>query len=679
MSWLDRTGTRRAVLATGAGVLAASAVSLPATGAQAQQTFTNPVIWQDFADVDVIRVGDTFYLSASTMHYSPGAPVLRSWDLVNWEFAGHSVPELDFGPKYDLQGGRGYVRGIWASSLNHRPSDGRFYWIGQIDFASSYVYTAASAEGPWSRHAQIGRSYFDAGLLFDDDDSVYVAYGNTEIRVAQLSADATREVRDQAVFQTPNPPGVLEGARFYRIGGNHYIFLTRPANGQYVLKSTSGPWGPYEMRQLLLDLPGPIQGGGVPHQGGLVDTPDGDWYYMAFTDAYPGGRVPTLAPVTWTADGWPQLQTVNGAWGREYPLPDLPRRETEPLTGVDTFAAAALHPKWEWNHNPDDGRWSSGDGLRLRTATVTEDLYWARNTLTHRIQGPASTATIELDCSAMRDGDRSGLAMLRDSSAWIGVEREGGASRVVMVNGIEMDDDWNTISTGTEAAGTGLAGTTVWLRVEVDIRPGSGRRALFSYSTDGLGFTRLGPGFTLKHSWQFFMGYRFAVFNYATRELGGAVTVRRFELSASDGSDSSQPEPGVFYRLVAQHSGKAADVEGASTAAGAALVQWPAHDGTNQQFEFLDSGGGYRRIRARHSGLVLQGSGSGGDVTQQVDSGAASQQWEVVDHGDGTVGLVGRSNGLAMDVWNVSTEDGARISQWTPTGGANQRFRLQRA
>jgi beta-xylosidase len=678
MSWLDRTGTRRTVLATGAGVLAASAVSLPATGVQAQQTFTNPVIWQDFADVDVIRVGDTFYLSASTMHYSPGAPVLRSWDLVNWEFAGHSVPELDFGPKYDLDGGRGYVRGIWASSLNHRPSDERFYWIGQIDFASSYVYTASSVEGPWSRHAQIGRSYFDAGLLFDEDDSVYVAYGNTEIRVAQLSDDVTREVRDQAVFQTPNPPGVLEGARFYKIDGNYYIFLTRPANGQYILKSTSGPWGPYEMRQLLLDLPGPIQGGGVPHQGGLVDTPGGDWYYMAFTDAYPGGRVPTLAPVTWTADGWPQLRTVNGAWGREYPLPDLPQRETEPLTGVDTFATAALHPRWEWNHNPDAGRWSSGEGLRLQTATVTDDLYWARNTLTHRIQGPISTATIELDCSDMRDGDRTGLAMLRDSSAWIGVEREGGERRVVMVDGIEMDDDWNTVSTGSEAAGTGLAGTVVRLRVEVDIRPGSGRRAQFSYSVDGEDFTPLGPGFTLKNAWQFFMGYRFAVFNYATRELGGAVTVRRFEVSASDGSDSAQPEPGVFYRLVAQHSGKAADVEGASHSAGAALVQWPSNDGANQQFEFLGSGG-HRRIRARHSGLVLQGAGSGGEVTQQVDSGAASQQWEVVDHGDGTIGLVNRSSGLAMDVWNSSADDGARIAQWAPTGGANQRFRLWRA
>nr|WP_051815985.1 RICIN domain-containing protein [Glycomyces tenuis] len=681
MSWLARPGPRRTVLATGAGMLAASAVGIPATGAQAQQTFTNPAIWQDFADVDVIRVGDTFYLSASTMHYSPGAPVLRSWDLVNWEFAGHSVPRLDFGSKYDLNGGRGYVRGIWASSIGYRPSEGRYYWIGQIDFASTYVYTAPAAEGPWTRHAQIGRSYFDAGLLFDDDDAVYVAYGNTEIRVAQLNAGATGQIRDQAVFQTPDPPGVLEGSRFYKIGGNYYIFLTRPANGQYILKSTSGPWGPYEMRQVLLNLPGPIDGGGVPHQGGLVDTPNGDWYYMAFTDAYPGGRMPTLAPITWSWDGWPQLQTVNGAWGREYPFPNLTPRPTEPLTGVDTFDGAALAPKWEWNHNPDDGRWSTGDGLRLQTATVTNDLYWARNTLTHRIQGPTSMATVELDVSGMANGDRSGLAMLRDSSAWIGVEREGGANRVVMVNGIEMDSDWNTISTGTEAAATGLSGGTVWLRVEADIRPGSGRQALFSYSADGTDFTRLGPGFTLKNAWQFFMGYRFAVFNYATRSLGGAVTVRSFTVATPDGSGSSYPEPGVSYHMVAQHSGKAADIEGVSTAPGATLIQWSVHGGTNQQFDFLDSGGGYWRIRARHSGLVLQvsGNGTGADITQQPDTGAASQQWEVVDHGGGTVSLVNRASGLAMDVWNISTADGARISQWNYTAGAHQRFALQRA
>ncbi|MGW7518634.1 glycoside hydrolase family 43 protein [Streptomyces sp. NPDC054796] len=528
--------SRRRTLTAATGLAAAAAlpaapVAQAAHAAQAQQaTYTNPVLWQDFADIDVIRVGDTYYYSASTMHYSPGAPILRSYDLVNWEFAGHSVPVLDFGDKYDLNGGRGYVRGIWASSLGYRNSNRTFYWIGQIDFARTYLYTAPSAEGPWNRHTTLNNVYFDAGLLFDDDDTPYVAYGNTAIHVAQLSPDARTQVRSQQVFTTPSSVGVLEGARFYKINGNYYIFLTRPANGQYILKSTSGPFGPYQMRQVLLDLPGPISGGGVPHQGGLVSTPNGQWHYLAFIDAYPGGRVPALAPITWTWDGWPTLQLVNGAWGQSYAAP-LPPRPVAPMTGVDTFQGTRLGPRWEWNHNPDTGRFTVGDGLTLRTATVTGDLYAARNTLTHRIQGPASTATIELDFAQMADGDRAGLAMLRDSSAWIGLKRDGGTTRVAMVDGLTMDDNWNTTGTGTERAGAGFAGSRIWLRVHADIRPGSGRQAVFSYSTDGGNFSRLGPAFTLKNAWQFFMGYRYAVFNHATRALGGSVRVARFELT----------------------------------------------------------------------------------------------------------------------------------------------------
>ncbi|WFE21855.1 family 43 glycosylhydrolase [Solwaraspora sp. WMMD937] len=495
--------------------------------------YTNPVVWQDFADVEVIRVDDTYYMTASTMHYSPGAPILRSYDLVNWEFAGHAVPRLEFGSKYDLSGAqRGYVRGIWASTLNYRRSNGTYYWAGCIDFSQTHMYTSRSVEGPWTKHATLP-CYYDAGLLFDDDDTPYVAYGNGTISVAQLSADGRSQVRAQQVFQTPSSVGTLEGARFYKRNGSYYIWLTRPANGQYVLRSTSGPFGPYEMRQVLLDLPGPISGGGVPHQGGLVQTQNGDWYYMAFVDAYPGGRMPALAPISWTGDGWPQLRTVNGRWGVNYPRPNLPAppRVVKPLTGVDTFAGSTLGPQWEWNHNPDNSRWSVNDGLRLSTATVTNDLYSARNTLTHRIAGPTSTATVELDYSSMRDGDRSGLVMLRQSSAWVGVRRDSGSTRVVVTNGLTMDSNWNTTGTGTEVAGAPVSGGRIWLRANADIRPGAGRQARFSYSTDGVNFTSFGPAFTLNNEWQFFMGYRFGIFNYATQALGGAVTVRRFELS----------------------------------------------------------------------------------------------------------------------------------------------------
>ncbi|KAA2252246.1 1,4-beta-xylanase [Solihabitans fulvus] len=139
-------------------------------------------------------------------------------------------------------------------------------------------------------------------------------------------------------------------------------------------------------------------------------------------------------------------------------------------------------------------------------------------------------------------------------------------------------------------------------------------------------------------------------------------------------------QTGVYYRLTASHSGKAATIAGASTAAGAALVQSSVTGGLNQQFDFVDSGGGYYRIRARHSGLVLQvaSPNSGADITQQPDTNATSQQWRPVDQGSGVVSLVNRLSGLAMDVWQVSTADGARISQWTLTGNPNQRFQLQR-
>ncbi|KAJ3056984.1 hypothetical protein HK097_001928 [Rhizophlyctis rosea] len=343
------------------------------------QSFTNPVLWEDLADLDIFRVGDVYYYSASTMHYSPGAPVLRSYDLVNWEYIGHSVPVLDWSSKYSMQNGqRAYVKGIWASTMRYRQSNGLFYWIGCIEFGTTYVYTAPSAAGPWSKKSSINNCYYDAGLLIDSDNTMYVAYGGTTISVAQLSADGLSQVRTQVVFTSPSSIGTLEGARFYKINGAYYIFLTRPANGQYILRATS-PWGPYAVKQVLLNMGSPISGGGVPHQGGLVETQAGKCY-----------------PLT-------------------------PRPLASP-TGTDRFSGTALSHQWEWNHNPDTTAFTVNNGLTLRTASITNDLYGARNTLTHRILGPTSSATIYLNIANMRDGDRAGLALLRDTSAWIGVQ-----------------------------------------------------------------------------------------------------------------------------------------------------------------------------------------------------------------------------------------------------------------
>jgi beta-xylosidase len=496
-----------------------------------QAEFHNPVLWEDLPDTDILRVGDAYYYSASTMHYSPGAPILRSFDLVNWEFVGHSVPVLDFSPAYDLNGSSAYVKGVWASFLGYRKSNKTFYWGGCIEQSKTYIYTAPAAEGPWQKKARLDHCYYDAGLLIDDDDTMYVAYGNTRLHVAQLSRDGTSEVRSEEVFASPANIGYIEGSRFYKLNGNYYIFTTKPPNAEYVLKSTTGPFGPYTVKPLVVRADAPIPGAGSPHQGGIVQTPGGDWYYMAFMDAYPGGRVPVLAPVTWDSDGWPRVKLEGNRWIASGTYPATPH-PAKSLTGVDSFAAKGLGPEWEWNHNPDNSKWSLDGGLRLKTATITDDLYMARNTLTHRILGPQSTATIVLDYSRMKDGDRSGLALLRDSSAWIGIVRDGAVFKVAMHDDLAMDKQWHTTGKGTEEASAAVAGRKIWLRVSADIRPGPHRTGQFSYSEDGDSFRPLGPPFVLESSWQFFMGYRFAIFNYGSRSLGGEARVSSFSMTS---------------------------------------------------------------------------------------------------------------------------------------------------
>lgn len=499
------------------------------------ETYSNPLIWEDLPDTEVIRVDDTYYYTASSFHHSPGAPLLRSYDLVHWEYVSHSVPRLDFDASYDLSGDSSYVNGIWASTLQYRKSNETFYWMGCMHNAGGgWVFTSKSPEGPWEKHR--GGCYYDMGLLIDDDDTMYVAYGNGTISVAQLSADGFSQVKNQAVFQTPgNISGPLEGSRFYKIEGNYYIFTTQYANGEYVLRSTNGPFGPYELRPFAVKLPyaGAAGSGGSPHQGGIVQTQNGDWYYIAFNDAFPAGRMPVMAPMTWT-DGWPSVTLVDGKWGGTYPFPDLPcgSNRVKPPASRETFAEETLSPEWEWNHNPDNTRWSSGAGLTLQTATVTNDLYAARNTLTRRIEGPVSIATIELDYSKMQNGDVAGLAAQRDASAWIGVKKVNGTTRVVMTNGVNMNTSWTTTSTGTEVAGADVSGNKIWLRVEANVRTDAGgAQARFSYSTDGARFTSLGNTLNMNKDWQYFLGYRFGIFNYATQSLGGSVNVASFEVT----------------------------------------------------------------------------------------------------------------------------------------------------
>jgi beta-xylosidase len=191
-----RSETLLALLALLPNALRATPVDYNADSLVSRATsFNNPVLWEDYPDLDVFRVGDVFYYSSSTFAFSPGAPVLKSYDLVNWTPVSHSVPTLNFGTKYDLpsSSNRAYVKGIFASTLRYRKSTDTFIWLGCVEYGKSWVWTAPGMNAvanngevsswTWTAKGTLP-CYYDSGLFIDDDDTMYVAYGGTQIHVA---------------------------------------------------------------------------------------------------------------------------------------------------------------------------------------------------------------------------------------------------------------------------------------------------------------------------------------------------------------------------------------------------------------------------------------------------------------------------------------------------------------
>jgi beta-xylosidase len=293
----------------------------------------------------------------------------------------------------------------------------------------------------------------------------------------------------------------------------------------------------------------------------LVDTPEGNWYYMAFMDGFPGGRIPILAPITFDPAGWPTVKVDNSAstpmWQREYAAV-VNHRHIKPYKTcfrTHCFDKKELEHCWEWNHNPDNSRWRLEEGrLLLVTGTITDNLYLATNTLTHRTIGPKSMATFCVDTVGLIDGDRASVSMFRNQSAYIGIHKDAGVSRLVYVddlrtspisiptgwsNGHPVALDWSVDSNGAMKAETSLTHKRVWLRIKADITPAFShgleketRYSTFEYSYDGTLFTQLGPDFLLTNEAIGFVGYRFAIFNFATKTLGGQLVLEQCDVNS---------------------------------------------------------------------------------------------------------------------------------------------------
>ena len=268
-------------------------------------TYTNPVIAADFPDPDVIRVDSVYYMVTTTMFIFPGVTILKSFDLVNWEYCSNAVPHFDFSKCYDLDGCDRYSHGQWATSLKYR--DGKFFLLFITLDEGGFYLTADKADGPWEI-THLPRGFYDPGLFFNDDGKIYVAHGYNKISITEVDSNIMAIGEDVLVYTGDIRKG-LEGAPVYKINGYYYLYCTYGGlDGFQVALRSKNIYGPYEQKIVIRDTTfGPNYG---IHQGALIQTQTGEWWTMLFVDSGPFGRFPSLQPVTWQED-WPMVG-VNG-------------------------------------------------------------------------------------------------------------------------------------------------------------------------------------------------------------------------------------------------------------------------------------------------------------------------------------------------------------------------------
>jgi beta-xylosidase len=483
------------------------------------ETFKNPVIWADVPDLDIIRVGDTYYMTSTTMYFTPGCPVMRSKDLVNWEIINYVYDILDDNDHMNLQNGKhDYGRGSWASCL--RFHGGIFY----VAFAAyntdkTYVFQTEDIEnGKWKKFV-IDGVYHDMSILFDDG-KVFMVYGAGEIKIIELTADVTAIKpggMNKTIIKNADPTGgngLAEGSHIYKINGFYYIFIISwPKNRRriQVCYRCEKIDGDYECKIILDDNIG-FQNAGVA-QGGIVQTVSGEWFAMLFQDHGAVGRIPVVLPVDWV-DNWPLPRTTE----------KVVASDVEGIIKSDEFDDETLNLKWQWNHNPVNSHWSFRERagwLRLTTPGVSRSLSDAKNTLTQRTFGPKCTGILKADVSNMKNGDIAGLAALQDQYGFVGVKMTNNEKHVIMAAAPEAEN-YEIGIPETEIEAVKLMQDLIFFRVDFNFKEAIDE-ADFYFSPCGKNWTKIGCKLKMSYRLTHFTGYRFAIFNFATKEAGGYV------------------------------------------------------------------------------------------------------------------------------------------------------------
>jgi len=499
--------------AEAAGVVTTPAPWQPDLG---DGTYRNPVLFADYSDPDATRVGDDFWLTASSFSHVPGLPVLHSRDLVNWTLVNHALPAL--GPAEGIPAGHFDVprhgAGVWAPSIRHHA--GKFWiYYPDPDFGL-YVVTATDPRGKWSAPALVkgGKGLIDPCPLWDDDGKVWLVHGwarsragkNNILQLNQLSADGTRATDgDGVVIVDENNStrgfSTLEGPKFYKRGDTYWIFapIDGVATGSQAVFRSKNIRGPYEARVVLVQGGTPING---PHQGAWVDTPSGENWFLHFQDRGPFGRIVHLEPMSWRDDGWPTMGTAVAS-GAEKGQPVLthkkprtasvgdaaPSPRLAPATS-DEFDSPTLGLQWQWQANPRPEFFSltaKAGALRLNCLATPSaaSLYDAPNLLLQKFSAPAFTATTALDFSPKSDTDAAGLIVFGYDYSWIGVRACPGGYRLTQVTGKDRGAGESETSEANARAGR------IYLRVVVT----ADAKCQFAVSRDGVTFTPFGREF----------------------------------------------------------------------------------------------------------------------------------------------------------------------------------------
>lgn len=490
---------------------------------------TNPVIHADVPDMSMVRVGDTYYMSSTTMHMSPGVPIMKSTDLINWKLVNYAYDVLDTVDALALENGQSsYGRGSWASCIRYH--NNTFY---VSTFASTtgktYIFSTKDIEkGAW-KVSSFEPSYHDHTIFFDDDGRVYMIWGAGKLMMLELKEDLSgvKEGSERVLMENASAPAgdnimlPAEGSQLFKVNGKYYLFnIVWPRGGMrtVLIHRADKITGPYEGRVALQDK-------GVA-QGGLIDTPEGEWFAYLFRDYGSVGRIPYLVPVEWK-DGWPVL-AVDGKVPDQLKLPPSSRL-IPGIVASDEFNRKKGERKlplvWQWNHNPDNQHWSLSQRkgyLRLTTGRVDTSFVMARNTLTQRTIGPECSGSTAIDIAHMKEGDFAGLALLQQKYGLVGVKFEEGAKSIVMVNAQS--------GSAVEEQSVPLDQETIYLKAVCDFED---RRDVvtFFYSLDGKEWIRIGSELQMEYTLPHFMGYRFGLFNYATQSPGGYVDFDYFRIS----------------------------------------------------------------------------------------------------------------------------------------------------